>query len=90
MRTQTMPPYPTISRRLGEQGTSQLQLTICMDGSVTDCRVFKTSGAERLDAAACDYVKGHWRSQPATHNGIPIASSDSTEIVWNLHNVSKK
>ena len=90
MGTQTMPLYPYISRRLGEQGTSQLQLAIGTNGSVTDCQITKSSGADRLDAAACDYVKGHWRYQPATHNGIPIASRDSTEIVWNLHNVSKK
>ena len=85
-----MPPYPTISRRLGEQGTSELQLAIGKNGFITDCQITKSSGADRLDAAACDYVKLHWRYQPATHNGVPIASGDSTDIVWNLHGVNKK
>jgi TonB family protein len=87
--TQVLPIYPTISRTLGEQGTSQLQLGIGTDGRITDCRITKSAG-ERLDAAACAIVAHHWRYQPATHNGIPIASSDSTEIIWNLNGVSKK
>jgi hypothetical protein len=33
-------------------------------------------------------VAHHWRYQPATHNGIPIASSDRTEVVWNLNGVT--
>lgn len=86
--TQIVPIYPSISRRRGEQGTSGLQLSISADGHITDCQIIKSSGAERLDNAACEYVKGHWRYQPATHNGIPVASSDRTSIVWDLHGVS--
>ena len=88
--TQIVPIYPTISRTLGEQGTSQLQLGIGTDGHITDCRIIKSSGADRLDAAACEFVANHWRYKPATHNGRPIASSDGTEIVWNLQGVTKK
>ena|ERR1700722_11080340 len=88
--TQIVPIYPSISFRLGEQGTSQLQLGIGTDGHITNCRIIKSSGADRLDAAACEFVANHWRYQPATHNGVPIASSDRTEIVWDLHGVSKK
>ena len=88
--TQILPIYPTISRTLGEQGTSQLQLGIGTDGRITDCRIIKSSGADRLDAAACEFVANHWRYQPATHNGVPIASSDRTEIIWDLRGVSKK
>ena len=79
-----MPPYPTISRTLGEQGTSQLQLAISADGAITECRITKSSGAERLDAAACEYLHGHWRYQPATQNGKPIPSTVSEGIVWDL------
>jgi TonB family protein len=82
MSTRTMPPYPTISQRLGEQGTSQLRLSINANGYITNCQITKSSGAERLDAVACGYVARHWRYQPATHNGKPIASSDGATLVW--------
>jgi protein TonB len=83
-RTHSIPPYPTISQRLGEQGTSQLQVAISTEGSVTDCKVVKSSGSERLDNAACEYVKGHWRWQPPTQEGKPVAVSTDVSVVWNL------
>ena len=83
-RTHTIPPYPTISQRLGEQGTSQLQVAIIDRRSVTDCKVTKSSGSERLDNAACEYVKGHWRWQPPTQEGKPVAANTDVSVVWNL------
>jgi protein TonB len=83
-RTHTIPPYPTISQRLGEQGTSQLQVAISTEGSVTDCKVIKSSGSERLDNAACEYVKGHWRWKPPTQEGKPVAVNTDVSVVWNL------
>ena len=85
-RTHSIPPYPTISQRLGEQGTSQLQVAIDVTGSVTDCKVSKSSGSERLDAAACEYVKGHWKWQPPTQEGKPVAANTLVDVVWNLKN----
>src|SRR5580693_3749863 len=35
-RTHTLPPYPPMSQRLGEQGTSQLNVTISTAGDVTE------------------------------------------------------
>lgn len=83
-RTHTIPPYPTISQRLGEQGTSQLQVAISIEGNVTECKVIKSSGSERLDTAACAYVQGHWRWQPPTSEGKPVAVSTDVSVVWNL------
>lgn len=83
-RTHTIPPYPTISQRLGEQGTSTMQVAINTEGSVTDCKIIKSSGSERLDNAACEYVKGHWRWQPPTQEGKPVAVSTDVNVVWNL------
>jgi protein TonB len=85
-RTHSLPPYPTISQRLGEQGTSQLQVAIDTTGSVTDCKVTKSSGSERLDTAACDYVKGHWKWQPPTQEGKPVTANTMVDVVWNLKN----
>jgi protein TonB len=83
-RTHTIPPYPTISQRLGEQGTSVLQVAISAAGSVTECKVAKSSGSERLDAAACTYVQEHWKWQPPTQEGKPVAANTDVNVVWNL------
>jgi len=85
-RTHTIPPYPTISQRLGEQGTSELQVSISTEGNVTDCKIAKSSGSERLDTAACEYVKGHYRWQPPTQDGKPVSATTLLNIVWNLKN----
>jgi periplasmic protein TonB len=83
-RTHTTPPYPTISQRLGEQGTSQLEVAISTEGSVTACKVIKSSGSERLDTAACTYVQGHWRWNPPTSEGKPVAVNTDVSVIWNL------
>jgi protein TonB len=56
--TQTRPPYPPLSLRMGEQGTTQLKVYIGVDGNVTDEQLLRTSGYNRLDQAAMDWVQG--------------------------------
>ena len=84
MRTHTEPAYPTISQRLGEQGTSTLDVTINVEGSVSECKVSKSSGSDRLDQAACDHVKARWRWQPPTREGQKVEATTRLNIVWNL------
>src|SRR5471032_969189 len=62
--THVSPPYPTISQRLGEQGTSLLRVTLNPDGSVAADALTRSSGSERLDQAALDFVKANWRWAP--------------------------
>jgi protein TonB len=83
-RTHTSPPYPPISVRLGEQGTTLIEVNINTEGTVTECSVVKGSGSDRLDTAACDWVKGHWRWQPPTLNGAPTAAKTQIQYTWNL------
>ena len=83
-RTHTQPPYPPISVRLGEQGTTLIEVNIGTDGNVSECSVVKGSGSERLDGASCDWVKGHWRWQPPTLNGAPTAAKAQIQYTWNL------
>ncbi|MGH6828085.1 MAG: energy transducer TonB [Rhizomicrobium sp.] len=85
-RTHTLPPYPTISQRLGEQGTSQLEISINIQGNVTTCKISKSSGSQRLDTAACGYVKDHWRWQPPTKAGKAVSATTMVDVVWNLKN----
>lgn len=65
------PVYPTLSRRLREQGTVYLELMILPDGSVSEISVKTSSGFGRLDAAALDAVR-RWRYVPAKRGGVAI------------------
>ena len=84
MRTHTIPPYPPISIRLNESGTTLMEVHITTEGNVDDCKVVQSSSSERLDSAACDYVKSRWRWQPPTNQGTPTAVSTRVSVKWDL------
>ena len=83
-RTHTLPPYPPISVRLNEQGTTLMEVHITTEGNVDDCKVLQTSSSDRLDQAACDFVKSRWRWQPPTNQGTPTAVSTRVSVKWDL------
>lgn len=82
--THTTPPYPDIARRMGEQGQVKLHIAVDANGIVTEVRVTSSSGHDRLDRAAVDWVQTHWRYHAATRNGTPIASSTEALVVFDL------
>ena len=84
MRTHTLPPYPPISVRLNEAGTTLMEVHITVEGNVDDCKIINSSSSERLDTAACDYVKRVWRWQPPTNQGAPVAVSTRVSVKWDL------
>ena len=84
--THTIPPYPELSRRLGQQGTVTLRLSIGADGTVTDTQLVASSGSTDLDNAALAWVKAHWKYKPALQNGQPVASTTEAAVVFNLKN----
>jgi protein TonB len=84
MRTHTLPPYPPISVRLNESGTTLMEVHITTEGNVDDCKVVTSSSSERLDTAACEYVKRIWRWQPPTNQGTPTAVSTRVSVKWDL------
>jgi len=51
------PPYPLVSRRMGEQGEVDLQLCIAYQGHVESVVVINSSGYERLDRSALETIK---------------------------------
>jgi protein TonB len=83
-RTHTIPPYPTISQRLGEQGTTSIKVTIGVDGRVTMAVLEKSSGSDRLDQAAIEYVQKVWRWEPPTQEGKPVVATTVVNVIWNL------
>jgi protein TonB len=87
-RTHTLPPYPALSQRMGEQGTTSLTCDIGVDGKPTACLVTKSSGSQRLDDAASSYVKDHYTWQPAIRDGKSVPDKTQLNIVWDLKNAS--
>jgi len=67
----TPPVYPQLSRRLREQGTVLLELTVLANGTVADVIVLSSSGYPRLDQAALSAVQ-QWRYQAARRGNETI------------------
>lgn len=65
------PPYPSLSRRLREEGRVVLDVYILADGRVGETRLRRSSGHSRLDEAALDAVR-RWRYVPARRGDEPI------------------
>ena len=82
--THTIPDYPPVSRRLGEPGTLRLNLSVAADGSVSDARVESSSGHTRLDEAAVQWVKAHWRYEPAHEGAKPVVSTVMAVVTFKL------
>jgi protein TonB len=69
----TPPPYPPLSRRLGETGKVVLRVDLDETGRVSAAQVISSSGFNRLDAAALTAVKS-WRCAPARRDGQAVRS----------------
>jgi periplasmic protein TonB len=66
------PPYPPLSRRLGEQGKVVVRVFIETDGTASRAEVQQSSGFERLDRTAVETVL-RWRYVPGKRAGVAEA-----------------
>ena len=64
------PPYPPLSKRLGEQGKVVVRVQIGTDGTALAAEIATSSGYDRLDQAALATVR-RWRYVPGKRNGVP-------------------
>lgn len=78
--THMIPPYPGLSQKLNESGTTSLRVTIAPDGSASAASVLIPTGYPRLDEQAVSYVKANWRWQPLSRPCVT-----NVNVVWNLH-----
>jgi protein TonB len=78
------PSYPSISRRLGEEGKVLLRVQVSADGFAGAVTVQKSSGFERLDESALNSVK-NWRFVPAKKGDQNIVSWVLVPIVFSLN-----
>lgn len=73
------PPYPALSKRLGEQGKVLVRVLIGVDGTAQKAEIKQSSGFDRLDQAALGTVL-RWRYVPGKRAGVPEAMWFSVPI----------
>ena len=66
------PPYPAISKRLGEQGKVVVRVLIGVDGLPQKAELKQSSGFDRLDRVALETVM-KWRYVPGKRGGVAEA-----------------
>ncbi|SNR93347.1 MULTISPECIES: energy transducer TonB [unclassified Azospirillum] len=70
VKSVSKPEYPSQSIRLEEAGTTMMRLYCNEDGRISDAKVEKSSGFERLDNAWMKEAKrGRWKCEPPTVDG---------------------
>jgi protein TonB len=77
------PPYPALSKRMGEQGKVVVRVWIDTEGVASQASVQTPSGFERLDRAAVNTVLG-WRYVPGKRAGAPQAMWFDVPVNWVL------
>jgi protein TonB len=77
--------YPPVSRRLGEQGTLRLRLAITAEGAVAEAQIESSSGHPRLDDAALQWVKAHWRYEPALEGAKRVPATAKAVVTFKLN-----
>lgn len=77
------PSYPTLSRRMGEEGRSVLSVNVGADGLPKSISIAQSSGSQRLDSAAMNAV-WKWKFIAAQQNGQAIAANVHVPIFFKL------
>ena len=81
----TEPEYPVSEIRQGHEGTVLLALQILPNGRVGAVRIDRSSGYEKLDAAAAREAR-KWRMKPGTSDGTSMAMWKRVPIKFQLKN----
>ena len=75
------PVYPALSKRLREEGTVVLRVSLDAQGAVRDIQIESSSQFQRLDQAALEAVR-QWRFIPATHGQVAVPSTVLVPIAF--------
>ncbi|HEY3266074.1 MAG TPA: energy transducer TonB [Armatimonadota bacterium] len=75
--------YPASAYNDGVQGTAKVGFTISTEGTVSEAHVTQSSGDNRLDDAAVDYVK-RLKFRPALRHGRPAEVRANRNVVFQL------
>ncbi|RKT59265.1 outer membrane transport energization protein TonB [Azonexus fungiphilus] len=77
------PPYPPLSRRMGEEGKVILRVSVNPQGTADSVEVRTTSGSSRLDESALKTVR-NWKFIPAKRGDTAIQSWVLVPIIFKL------
>lgn len=77
------PQYPSIAKRMGEEGKVLLKVLVSPEGSAQEVRLHKSSGSDTLDNAALKAVR-KWRFVPAKMGEAALAAWVQVPIVFKL------
>lgn len=77
------PPYPPISRRMGEEGRVVLRVLVAPDGSAGEVLLHASSGSPRLDESALATVR-RWQFVPARRGADAVAAWVLVPIAFTL------
>lgn len=77
------PAYPSLSRRMGEEGRVVLRVLVATNGKPETVEVEDGSGSARLDSAALDAVR-KWQFIPAKRDNQPISAYVLVPVKFSL------
>lgn len=77
------PAYPSLSRRLGEEGRVVMRVRVSAAGLPLEVALHAGSGSARLDQAAMDTVR-RWKFVPARLGNETVAATVLVPIVFSL------
>ena len=77
------PPYPPLSRRLRESGSTLLRVHVTAEGVPDQVLIKQGSGYARLDQAT-EAAVSQWRFGPARSNGQAVAGWVEVPILFKL------
>jgi len=75
--------YPQAAAEEGVEGTVQLEVLVTESGAVAEVKVTKSSGDQRLDAAAKEWVR-RWRYRPAMQDGKARQVPTHATVIFEL------
>lgn len=75
--------YPFFARIFGDEGTTELAFQVLADGTVSDMKLAKSSGSDRLDNAAMECV-AKWHYRPAIKDSQLVDAPMAVKVRWNL------
>lgn len=77
------PPYPAISRRMGEEGKVVLRVLVTPEGTAGNLEIRTSSGSPRLDESASRTVR-QWKFVPARRGDSTVQSWVLVPVVFKL------
>jgi len=77
------PPYPPLSRRMGEEGKVILRVSVTAQGAADSVEIRTSSGSPRLDEAAQKTVR-NWKFIPAKRGDLAVQSWVLVPIIFKL------